>query len=222
MYELGVCLVASNLSPRLLGDLRFSAYSGRRFLSDSCQHHTAKLNLGKQIYLFQPMFRRARRPLTWNLRVPDPLIFKGPGFDSISFHIPSPSQTCSWDTPLDRIRIPVCKSLVSIEGAGALKFHSYEFVSYETEGKSKPKSKAPPVTQRDRWATRKFKTAPKDCAPRPYEYHAKGADKYELCATFDRDNRNDNLSEQNRFWNHPQGHFCFALDPSQSPSQQFY
>jgi hypothetical protein len=56
----------------------------------------------------------------------------------------------------------------------------------------------------------------------PYEYHAKGADKYELCATFDRDNRNDNLSEQNRFWNHPQGHFCFALDPSQSPSQQFY
>ena len=56
----------------------------------------------------------------------------------------------------------------------------------------------------------------------PYEYHAKGANEYELCATFDRDNRKDVPAAQNTFWNHPQGHFCFALDPSQSPAQQGY
>ena len=42
-----------------------------------------------------------------------------------------------------------------------MKFHSNKFVSHEAEEKSKPKSKAPPVTQRDRWGTRKFKTASK-------------------------------------------------------------
>jgi hypothetical protein len=38
-----------------------------------------------------------------------------------------------------------------------LKFHSNEFVSDEAEEKSKPKSVVPPVTQRDKWDTRKFK-----------------------------------------------------------------
>ena len=56
----------------------------------------------------------------------------------------------------------------------------------------------------------------------PYEYHAQSANEYELCATFDRDNRKDTPAAQNTFWNHPQGHFCFALDPSQSPAQPGY
>lgn len=111
-----------------------------------------------------------RQPLTLNLWVPDPLVFKGPGLDSISFHIPLLSQTCSWDTFFGRIKLPVCKSLVSLEGSRALKFQSYEFVSYETEEKSKPKSKAPLVTQRDRWNIRNFKTAPQPVPParRPF------------------------------------------------------
>jgi hypothetical protein len=56
----------------------------------------------------------------------------------------------------------------------------------------------------------------------PYEYHAKSANEYELCATFDRDNRKDAPPAQNTFWNHSKGHFCFALDPSQPPVQQAY
>jgi hypothetical protein len=56
----------------------------------------------------------------------------------------------------------------------------------------------------------------------PYEYHARGPNQYELCATFDRDNRKDAPTPQNTFWNHPKGRFCFALDPSQSPAQQPY
>lgn len=55
-----------------------------------------------------------------------------------------------------------------------------------------------------------------------YEYHAKSGNEYELCATFDRDNRNDTTADQNTFWNHPQGHSCFALDPAQPPTQQVY
>jgi hypothetical protein len=55
-----------------------------------------------------------------------------------------------------------------------------------------------------------------------YEYRAKASNEYELCATFDRDNRKDTPAAQNTFWNHPKGHFCFALDPSQSPTQQVY
>jgi uncharacterized protein DUF5671 len=57
---------------------------------------------------------------------------------------------------------------------------------------------------------------------RPYEYHAQSANEYELCATFDRDNRKDAPSAENTFWNHSKGHFCFALDPSQPPAQQVY
>lgn len=56
----------------------------------------------------------------------------------------------------------------------------------------------------------------------PYEYNAKSPNEYALCATFDRDNRKDTPSAQNTFWNHPQGHFCFALDPSQAPTQAAY
>lgn len=56
----------------------------------------------------------------------------------------------------------------------------------------------------------------------PYEYHAKSANEYELCATFDRDDRKDSPAAQNTFWNHSKGHFCFALDPSQPPAQQVY
>jgi Domain of unknown function (DUF5671) len=56
----------------------------------------------------------------------------------------------------------------------------------------------------------------------PYEYHAKGANQYELCATFDRDNRKDTPTPPDTFWNHPKGRFCFALDPSQPPVQQPY
>ncbi len=52
-----------------------------------------------------------------------------------------------------------------------------------------------------------------------YEYHPKSPNQYELCATFDRDNRKDAPAPQNTFWNHPKGHFCFALDPSQTPVQ---
>ncbi len=54
----------------------------------------------------------------------------------------------------------------------------------------------------------------------PYEYHTKGTNQYELCATFDRDNRKDMRTGQNTFWNHPKGRFCFALDRSQSPPPQ--
>jgi Domain of unknown function (DUF5671) len=53
----------------------------------------------------------------------------------------------------------------------------------------------------------------------PYEYHAKGTHEYELCATFDRDDRKDTPAAENKFWNHPKGHFCFALDPSEPPAQ---
>jgi hypothetical protein len=56
----------------------------------------------------------------------------------------------------------------------------------------------------------------------PYQYRAKSGNEYELCATFDRDNRKDNTSDQNPFWNHPRGHFCFSLDASQPPAQQLY
>jgi hypothetical protein len=56
----------------------------------------------------------------------------------------------------------------------------------------------------------------------PYEYHAKSANEYELCAAFNRDNRKDSPDAQNRFWSHPQGHFCFTLDPSQPPAQRVY
>jgi hypothetical protein len=56
----------------------------------------------------------------------------------------------------------------------------------------------------------------------PYEYRIKGTNQYELCATFDRDNRKDRLAGQNTVWNHPQGPYCFTLDPSQSPAQQVY
>jgi hypothetical protein len=99
--------------------------------------------------------------LILNFRVPDPLIFKDPGLDSTSFNIPLLTQTCRWNTLLGGIKLPDCKSLVSLSGAVGLKFHSNKFVSHEAEEKSKPKSKAPPVTQRDRWGTRKFKTASK-------------------------------------------------------------
>lgn len=56
---------------------------------------------------------------------------------------------------------------------------------------------------------------------RPYEYHAKSANEYELCATFDRDDRKETPASQDTFWNHPRGHFCFALDPSQPPPIRF-
>jgi hypothetical protein len=107
-----------------------------------------------------------RQPLILNFRVADPLVFKGPGLDSISFHIPSLTQTCRWNTLVGGIKLPVCKSLVSLNGAVGLKFRSNEFVSHETEGKSEPKSKVPSVIQRDKWATRRFKTASKPAPPR--------------------------------------------------------
>jgi thiamine monophosphate kinase len=56
----------------------------------------------------------------------------------------------------------------------------------------------------------------------PYEYNAKSTNEYELCATFDRDNRKDTPTAQNTFWNRPQGHFCFALDPSQAHAEAAY
>ena len=56
----------------------------------------------------------------------------------------------------------------------------------------------------------------------PYEYHVKSANAYELCATFDRDNRKDIPNGPNMFWEHPTGHFCFTLAPSQAPAQQVY
>lgn len=55
-----------------------------------------------------------------------------------------------------------------------------------------------------------------------YEYHAKSANEYELCASFDRDNRKDPPVAENTFWNHPKGHFCFVLDPSQPLAQRPY
>jgi hypothetical protein len=56
----------------------------------------------------------------------------------------------------------------------------------------------------------------------PYEYNTRSTNEYELCATFDRDNRKDAPAAQNTFWNHPKGHFCFVLDPSQPPAQAVY
>ncbi|HVA18388.1 MAG TPA: hypothetical protein VMV59_11820 [Candidatus Dormibacteraeota bacterium] len=50
----------------------------------------------------------------------------------------------------------------------------------------------------------------------PYEYHSIGADQYELCATFSRDNRQDATQGQSRFWLHPKAHYCFTLRASQS------
>jgi hypothetical protein len=56
----------------------------------------------------------------------------------------------------------------------------------------------------------------------PYEYRAMGANKYELCATFATDNRQDSSQGEVAFWNHPKGHFCFALDASEATPQGFY
>jgi uncharacterized protein DUF5671 len=56
----------------------------------------------------------------------------------------------------------------------------------------------------------------------PYEYRAKGANKYELCATFSTDTRQDTPQGEDAFWNHPKGHFCFALDASEATPQGFY
>jgi hypothetical protein len=98
-------------------------------------------------------------------RVPDPLPIKGPCLDSISFNIPLVTQTGRWNTLVGGIKLPVCKSLVSLEGLVGVKLYSKESVSHEAEEKSKPKSKAPPVTQRDGSAARKFKTASKPVPP---------------------------------------------------------
>lgn len=52
----------------------------------------------------------------------------------------------------------------------------------------------------------------------PYEYRQVGTNQYELCATFARDDRHDSPNGENFFWNHPKGHFCFALDPAETPT----
>jgi hypothetical protein len=52
----------------------------------------------------------------------------------------------------------------------------------------------------------------------PYEYRQMGVNQYELCATFARDNRQDSPNGENSFWSHPKGHFCFALDPAETPT----
>jgi hypothetical protein len=56
----------------------------------------------------------------------------------------------------------------------------------------------------------------------PYGYRARSANEYEVCAAFDRDNRKDAPVAENTFWNHPKGHFCFVLDPSQPLAQRAY
>jgi hypothetical protein len=56
----------------------------------------------------------------------------------------------------------------------------------------------------------------------PYEYHARGENQYEVCATFDRDNRGDAPTLQGTFWNHPKGRFCFELDPVEATIQPPY
>jgi len=51
----------------------------------------------------------------------------------------------------------------------------------------------------------------------PYEYHVKNANQYELCATFARNSRDDSTGNQDTFWDHPKGNFCYTLDPTQTP-----
>jgi len=46
----------------------------------------------------------------------------------------------------------------------------------------------------------------------PFEYHPKAGDKFELCASFARDNRKEDTVYPNSFWAHPSGHYCFLLD----------
>ena len=55
-----------------------------------------------------------------------------------------------------------------------------------------------------------------------FDYRRKAANKYELCASFDTDNRQD--SEANPRWSHPTGNFCFQFDPSQPvpPAPYYY
>src|SRR5690606_26750206 len=48
----------------------------------------------------------------------------------------------------------------------------------------------------------------------PYEYRVTGEQTYELCATYDRAYTPEEPQLALRFWPHPAGRHCFALDAS--------
>lgn len=56
-----------------------------------------------------------------------------------------------------------------------------------------------------------------------FGYKPKADNKYELCATFARDNRDDPAVNTADPWVHPNGEYCFQFDASQSvPSVPYY
>ena len=51
----------------------------------------------------------------------------------------------------------------------------------------------------------------------PYEYTILGDERYELCATFDRQSVVPPDSPGADFWTHPAGRYCFELEPHVTP-----
>jgi hypothetical protein len=47
---------------------------------------------------------------------------------------------------------------------------------------------------------------------KPYEYHARAAGSYELCATFERDSAERSQAHGGDFWSHGAGRQCFQLE----------
>jgi|SRR6266542_4507228 len=47
---------------------------------------------------------------------------------------------------------------------------------------------------------------------KPYEYHARAAGSYELCATFERDSAERSGAHGGDFWSHGAGRQCFQLE----------
>ena len=59
---------------------------------------------------------------------------------------------------------------------------------------------------------------------KPFVYHPKPENKYELCATFDTDDREIQNTGEDAHWTHPKGDFCFDLDATQPvpPAPYYY
>jgi hypothetical protein len=64
-----------------------------------------------------------------------------------------------------------------------------------------------------------FSSAKQDpVSGKPFIYHAKSKDEYELCASFATDNRDTREPGTADRWAHPKGDFCFQFQASESVS----
>jgi len=55
----------------------------------------------------------------------------------------------------------------------------------------------------------------------PYEYRVKQGSRYELCATFSADSKQDDGAENRDEWSHSAGHHCFSMDAAAQAQNPF-